>query len=115
MSSGKKQSTWRSKKYLKLVSEMHCAVCGWFPPSDPHHIKGYAHITGSGASHKGDDSFTIPLCHAHHEQLHKMGWESWEKFWGVNQLDLVRETRSEQHEFLKKNYYVLPDSSSIET
>lgn len=105
MSSTKKQSVWRSKEYLDMVRGMHCCVCGWFPPVDPHHIKGYAHITGGGLSRKPDDSWVIPLCHAHHTQLHDQGWKTWEKGWGVSQLDLVRETRSHFHEYLQEHYY----------
>ena len=53
---------------------------------DPHHIKGYSYVTGSGGSKKGMDYACVPLRHDLHQELHTMGWRSFENKYRVDQL-----------------------------
>ena len=57
----------RDKKYIKFIKELSCIVCQAPPPSDPHHSE-----TG-GRGTKASDTTAIPLCHAHHNELHCTG------------------------------------------
>jgi hypothetical protein len=40
---------------------------------------------------KADDVFTIPLCHAHHAERHRIGWRTFDARHGLNALALARE------------------------
>ncbi len=86
---------FRSKKYLKAVSELPCCICG-LTPCDPHHIKGKEY---GGMALKPSDNLTMPLCHDHHTQLHAHGYKAWEMKHG-HQVDHVRRTQ----ERLKDEY-----------
>lgn len=57
-----------SKAYLAWVKTLPCAVCGTSHDIDAHHLKGY---NLGGASVKGPDLLSIPLCRAHHDAFHR--------------------------------------------
>ncbi|MBR1171378.1 ERF family protein [Bradyrhizobium liaoningense] len=61
----------RSKAHLLFVSAQPCLICKQ-TPSDPHHVK-FAQPRALGR--KVSDEFTVPLCRAHHQQLHRKGNE----------------------------------------
>jgi hypothetical protein len=66
----------RDEKYLALVRELPCCVCGAPPRSDPHHIvlrSGY-----KGFNYKLPDVWAIPLCRSHHDEI-QQGVERWEE------------------------------------
>jgi hypothetical protein len=67
----------RSKAHLLFVRGQPCLVCKQ-SPSDPHHLK-FAQRRALGR--KVSDEFTVPLCRAHHQQLHRHGNE---KAWWAN-------------------------------
>jgi hypothetical protein len=67
----------RSKAHLAFVREQPCLVCKQ-TPSDPHHLK-FAHPRSLGR--KVSDEFTVPLCRAHHQELHRHGNE---RAWWAN-------------------------------
>lgn len=71
----------RSRKWLQYVKSLPSVVSGQ-PADDPHHIKGYSHLTGSGGAIKGDDLFVIPLTRQEHDEGDRIGWESWERVHG---------------------------------
>jgi hypothetical protein len=52
----------RSKRYLALVRQLPCAVCGAPPPSHAHHP-----ICGRYGNEKVSDLDAIPLCPWHHQ------------------------------------------------
>jgi hypothetical protein len=52
--------------YMNWVKRQPCCVCG-APADDPHHIHGRG-FKGMGT--KVPDYWTIPLCRAHHDELH---------------------------------------------
>jgi ERF superfamily len=61
----------RDPDHLKFVSTQPCLVCGR-SPSDAHHLK-FAQQRALGR--KVSDEFTVPLCRAHHRELHQRGDE----------------------------------------
>ena len=81
MSAIPKFDAWRSRKWLDWVKTLPSCISGR-PADDPHHIKGYSHITGSGGSIKGDDLFVIPLTRDEHSMFDHMGWQTWEQKYG---------------------------------
>jgi ERF superfamily len=61
----------RDRDHLKFVSTQPCLACGR-SPSDAHHLK-FAQQRALGR--KVSDEFTVPLCRAHHRELHQRGDE----------------------------------------
>ncbi|MCS3759036.1 ERF family protein [Bradyrhizobium centrosematis] len=67
----------RSKAHLLFVREQPCLVCRQ-TPCDAHHLT-FAQARTLGR--KVSDEFTVPLCRAHHEELHRHGNE---RAWWAN-------------------------------
>ena len=67
----------RDREHVRYVIKQPCLVCGR-RPSDPHHLR-FAQSRALGR--KVSDEFTVPLCRAHHRELHRHGDEAgwWEK------------------------------------
>jgi len=70
VSSHPKPSRDVDEKFLKQMRKLKCLCCGYPGPSDAHHIKS----KGSGG---GDDAWNvIPLCRGCHQEIHRVGFES---------------------------------------
>ncbi|WP_375780248.1 ERF family protein [Bradyrhizobium sp. ma5] len=67
----------RSKAHLMFVREQPCLVCRQ-SPTDAHHLK-FAQPRALGR--KVSDEYTVPLCRAHHQELHRHGNE---RAWWAN-------------------------------
>ncbi|MBP2427615.1 ERF family protein [Bradyrhizobium elkanii] len=67
----------RSKAHLLFVGDQPCLVCRQ-TPSDAHHLK-FAQPRALGR--KVSDEYTVPLCRAHHQELHRHGNE---RAWWAN-------------------------------
>jgi hypothetical protein len=65
----------RSKEHLAFVAAQPCLICQR-TPCDAHHLK-FAQPKALGR--KVSDEFTVPLCRAHHHELHRHGNER--AFW----------------------------------
>ncbi|WP_072570097.1 DUF968 domain-containing protein [Enterobacter sp. SA187] len=61
-----KRKRWENEKYTRWVKAQPCACCS-SPADDPHHVIGYGQ---GGMGTKAHDLFVIPLCRAHHDELH---------------------------------------------
>lgn len=61
-----KRRRWQNEKYTRWVKAQQCACCQ-NPADDPHHLIGHG-MGGMGT--KAHDLFVIPLCRAHHDELH---------------------------------------------
>ena len=61
----------RNKAHLLFVRGQPCLICKQIP-SDAHHLK-FAQPRALGR--KVSDEFTVPLCRAHHQTLHRHGDE----------------------------------------
>ena len=84
----------RDKTHLRFVAKQPCLVCGR-QPSDAHHLR-FAQCRG--LSLKVSDEFTVPLCRAHHRELHRAGKETdwWAKA-GLEPINLARKLWLETH------------------
>lgn len=67
----------RSKDHLAFIRSQGCLVCQK-TPADAHHLK-FAQPRTLGR--KVSDEFTVPLCRAHHQSLHRAGNE---RAWWTN-------------------------------
>ena len=84
----------RDKTHLRFVAKQPCLVCGR-QPCDAHHLR---FAQSRGLSLKVSDEFTVPLCRAHHRELHRTGRESdwWAKA-GLEPVTLARQLWLETH------------------
>jgi hypothetical protein len=77
----------RDRHHLRFVAQQPCLLCGR-EPCDPHHLK-FAQDRGLGQ--KVSDEFTVPLCRAHHRELHHAGKErDWWSRRGIEPLASAR-------------------------
>ena len=74
-----KDKPLRSPRYLRLVADLGCCICGGQAVAH--------HITGGGIGRMGgkeSDFMTLPLCERHHtgdEGVHR-DWAAWERMYG---------------------------------
>ncbi|MBB4365112.1 hypothetical protein GGD65_006176 [Bradyrhizobium sp. CIR18] len=95
----KEASRKRSKTHLAFVRSQPCLVCKQ-TPCDPHHLK---FVQPRALGRKVSDEFTVPLCRAHHQQLHRHGDErAWWSDVQISPLLVAKElwTASPVHERL---------------
>ncbi len=71
----------RDKDHRQYVSRQPCLVCGR-TPADAHHLR-FAQPRALGR--KVSDEFTVPVCRAHHRELHRHGDEA--AWWQSIKLD----------------------------
>jgi hypothetical protein len=71
----------RDREHIRHVIKQACLVCGR-RPSDPHHLR-FAQSRALGR--KVSDEFTVPLCRAHHREVHRCGNEG--AWWGKTGID----------------------------
>jgi ERF superfamily len=84
----------RDKQHLRFVAKQPCLVCGR-EPCDPHHLR-FAQPRGLGQ--KVSDEFTVPLCRAHHRELHRAGKEAaWWSRVGLEPLESARSLWTTTH------------------
>jgi Protein of unknown function (DUF968) len=57
----------RDREHLRFVAKQPCLVCGR-QPCDPHHLR---FAQQRGVAQKVSDEFALPLCRAHHRELHR--------------------------------------------
>src|SRR5258708_22481446 len=65
------------KEHGWFVLRQPCLVCGRVP-SDPHHL---TFTQPRALGRRVSDEFTVPVCRAHHRELHRSGDEAawWER------------------------------------
>ena len=84
----------RDKTHLRFVAKQPCLICGR-QPSDPHHLR-FAQSRGLGQ--KVSDEFTVPLCRAHHRELHRASKEvEWWARTGLEPTGIARQLWTETH------------------
>ena len=71
----------RNRDHLRYVASQPCLVCGR-SPSQAHHLR-FAQPRAMGR--KVSDEFTVPLCAAHHHELHMRGNEL--EWWKDKQIE----------------------------
>jgi hypothetical protein len=67
----------RDREHVRFVAKQPCLICGR-NPSDPHHLR---FVQRRALGRKVSDEYTVPLCRAHHRELHRCGDEAawWQK------------------------------------
>jgi hypothetical protein len=84
----------RDKPHLQFVAKQPCLVCGR-QPCDAHHLR-FAQSRGLGL--KVSDEFTVPLCRAHHRELHQFGKEvGWWARKNIEPIGIARQLWLETH------------------
>lgn len=76
----------RSPQHIAFVRTLPCSVCG--------RTRGVqaAHAPGSrGMGQKRSDLETLPLCAAHHEEQHRIGWPRFIQTYGLDVQEILRE------------------------
>ena len=82
----------RDKEHLRYVASQPCLLCS-ATPSDAHHVR-FAQPRAMGR--KVGDEFTVPLCRAHHRELHHSGNEAaWWHDMGIDPIDIAQQLWSE--------------------
>ena len=77
---------YRSEKYLWSVRGKPCLICQ--QEGEAHHVT-YAEPNGMGL--KVGDNWVVPMCHAHHMEVHGFGDEElWWALQGVDPLEVAR-------------------------
>ena len=86
----------RSSKYLKHIRTKPCLVCGGL--AEAHHLT-FAQKRAMGL--KNGDQWCVPLCHAHHMDLHSsfLGERSW---WAVKGISPEVWAENEYSNFKKQ-------------
>jgi hypothetical protein len=85
----------RNREHLRFVAKQACVVCGR-QPCDPHHLR-FAQPRGLGQ--KVSDEFAVPLCRAHHRELHRCGEErAWWRRYGIEPLGVAAALWKKTHE-----------------
>jgi hypothetical protein len=88
----------RDREHVRHVMNQPCMICGR-RPSDAHHLR-FAQSRALGR--KVSDEFTVPLCRAHHREVHCCGNEgSWWRSTGVDPLAAARALWLETHPVLR--------------
>ena len=78
----------RDKTHLRFVAKQSCLVCGR-APCDAHHLR-FAQARGLGL--KVSDEFTVPLCRAHHRELHRASKEV--DWWARSGIEPIASARA---------------------
>jgi hypothetical protein len=84
----------RDRDHIRYVVKQPCLICGR-RPSDPHHLR-FTQLRALGR--KPSDEFTVPLCRAHHREVHRCGDEAawWQKS-GIDPIVSARVLWLETH------------------
>lgn len=80
-----KKITWESEKYREFVRSLPCVVFGCNRQPVCHHCR-FSHNSGTGQ--KPSDTWGLPICDYHHDQLHKRGIKT---FLSEHGIDLYEE------------------------
>jgi hypothetical protein len=89
----------RDRDHIRHVMKQPCLICGR-RPSDPHHLR-FAQTRALGR--KVSDEFTVPLCRAHHREVHRCGDEGlWWQNTGTDPLVAARTLWLETHPLLRE-------------
>jgi hypothetical protein len=84
----------RDRDHIRHVIKQPCLVCGR-RPSDPHHLR-FAQSRALGR--KVSDEFTVPVCRAHHREIHRCSNEgSWWRNTRIDPLAAARALWLETH------------------
>jgi hypothetical protein len=102
----------RDKQHLRFVAKQPCLVCGR-EPCDPHYLR-FAQSRGVGL--KVSDEFAVPLCRAHHRELHRAGKEvDWWSRSNIEPIATARRLWIETHSLMISRSFPGADNAALET
>ncbi len=82
-----------NQKYKDYVRTLPCCITGYIGEEiSPHHITGRNWLTGKCMGKKGSDYTCIPIRQDLHNELHSMGWKSFENKYNFNQVEAMVRT-----------------------
>ena len=88
----------RDKRHREFVAAQPCLICGR-QPSDAHHLR-FAQPKAFGR--KVSDEFTVPVCRAHHRELHRTTKErEWWLQFGIDPLPVADKLWVQTHPHLR--------------
>jgi hypothetical protein len=70
---------YKNKKYTEYIKHQPCCITGR-SNVDPHHTKS----VGSG----GSDLTQVPLIHELHQEVHKIGWRTFQEKYNIDFRDI---------------------------
>ena len=77
----------KDEAWLKKIRTMPCLICeGW---SQAHHLM---HAEPSAMGRRSGDNWAVPLCAAHHRDLHLTGDE--QVWWATHGIDPIEWART---------------------
>ena len=89
----------RDRDHIRHVIKQACLICKR-RPSDPHHLR---FVQSRALGRKVSDEFTVPLCRAHHREVHRCGDEGlWWQNTGTDPLVAARTLWLETHPLLRE-------------
>jgi len=81
------------KAYREYVRSLPCSITGYIGEEvSPHHIIGNNWLTGKAMGKKGSDITCIPIRQDLHQELHDMGWRSFENKYNFSQIEAMVKT-----------------------
>lgn len=91
-----KPKMWHSKKYREAVRKLPCCI------GERCHGDVVAHhIESGGMRIKCDDFKTVPICHKHHDEVHRLGKATFQAEYGI---DLAEEIWLAMREVIKLTF-----------
>src|SRR4051794_37070993 len=98
----------RDRDHLNFVTTQPCLACGR-SPSDAHHLK---FAQRRALARKVSDEFTVPLCRAHHRELHQRGDErSWWQQYNIDPLLTASALWAQTHPTLADEKWARADAN----
>ena len=88
--SRRKHPRIENRNYLSFIRRLPCVVCGTRQRIEAAHIRMGNPLYGkpsAGMQEKPSDTFTVPLCAAHHDEQHSMNEA---QFWMALAIDPLR-------------------------
>ena len=94
----------RDKEHCKFVATQPCVVCGR-TPAEGHHVR---FAQPRALSRKVSDEYMVPVCRAHHRELHRFGDEaSWWVGVNVDPLPIALQLWRRSRSFVPEALYIV--------
>lgn len=84
-----RQPREKDERHRDFIQSLPCLICGENTTVEAAHIRfGDRRVAkrSLGTGEKSDDSWTVPLCGAHHREQHSFGEQQW---WRVVAVDPI--------------------------
>jgi len=72
----------------EIILSLGCCVPACWREPERHHVRTAAN---SGMGMKPSDKWIVPMCHMHHMEGHKIGWQRFEKRYRISLVEIAKE------------------------